>query len=82
LSWVVANLTQALAEVRTHRSAEKAAINKLSRGKAMREAREYMADQKLGDFKLLDLIPHVPNAATENALQDSRAGATSQVLED
>ena len=57
LSWVVSNLTSALATVKTHRAAERAAINKLSRGKAMREAREYMEDQKLGDFQLLELMP-------------------------
>lgn len=60
LSWIVSNLTSALATVKTHREAERAAINKLSRGKAMREAREYMEDQKLGDFQLLELMPDAP----------------------
>jgi hypothetical protein len=82
LSWVVANLTGALATVKTQRAAEKAAHHKMSRGKAIRAVKEYMADQKLGDFQLLDLIPHVPNAATENALRGSQSGGTSRVLDD
>lgn len=82
LSWIVSNLTSALATVKTHRAAERAAINKLSRGKAMREAREYMEDQKLGDFQLLDLIPHTPNETTKEALRESRGGNVDRVVDE